>query len=79
MSLFVGREAERQRLLTTIGSSRSSRQAVAGRPGIGKTTLVQVVKADALAAGYWTSAEVLPISAWRAGRRPAGPSALRRL
>jgi hypothetical protein len=36
---------------------------VAGRPGIGKTTLVQVVKADALEAGYWTSAEVLPISA----------------
>ena len=63
VSLFAGRQAERQRLLTTIGSSRSSRQAVAGRPGIGKTTLVQVVKADALEAGYWTSAEVLPISA----------------
>ncbi len=63
VSLFVGRERERQRLLSTIGSSRSSRQAVAGRPGIGKTTLVQVVKADAMAAGYWTSAEVLPITA----------------
>ncbi|WP_216904716.1 ATP-binding protein [Synechococcus sp. CCY 9618] len=67
VSLFVGRQAERQRLLTTIGSSRSSRQAVAGRPGIGKTTLVQVVKADALEAGYWTSAEVLPISAAEQG------------
>ena len=50
-------------MLTAIGGSRSSRQAVAGRPGIGKTTLVQAVKADALAAGYWTSAEIIPISA----------------
>ena len=63
LSLFVGRHEERQRLLTAIGGSRSSRQAVAGRPGIGKTTLVQAVKADALAAGYWTSAEIIPISA----------------
>jgi hypothetical protein len=45
LGLFVGRERERQLLLTTIGSTRSSRQAVAGRPGIGKTTLVQAVKA----------------------------------
>ncbi|MCT0230545.1 AAA family ATPase [Synechococcus sp. CS-1324] len=36
---------------------------MAGRPGIGKTTLVQAVKADALAAGYWTSAEIIPITA----------------
>jgi hypothetical protein len=63
LSLFVGRERERQLLLTTIGGSRSSRQAVAGRPGIGKTTLVQAVKADALAAGYWTSAEIIPVTA----------------
>jgi hypothetical protein len=63
LSLFVGRHEERQRLLTAIGGSRSSRQAVAGRPGIGKTTLVLAVKADALAAGYWTSAEIIPISA----------------
>jgi hypothetical protein len=46
LHLFVGRQRERQLLLTTIGSSTSSRQAVAGRPGIGKTTLVQTVKAD---------------------------------
>ena len=63
LSLFVGRHKERQQLLRAIGGSRSSRQAVAGRPGIGKTTLVQAVKADALAAGYWTSAEIIPISA----------------
>lgn len=63
LSLFVGRQNERQRLLNSIGGSRSSRQAVAGRPGIGKTTLVQAAKADALAAGYWTSAEIIPITA----------------
>lgn len=61
LSLFVGRHRERQLLLTTIGSSRSSRQAVAGRPGIGKTTLVQAVKADAREAGYWTSAEIISL------------------
>ena len=51
-------------LLTTIGSSASSRQAVAGRPGIGKATLVQTVKADAQDGGYWSSAEIIPISSW---------------
>mgnify|MGYP003336420329 CR=1 FL=1 len=61
LRLFVGRHQERQLLLTTIGSSRSSRQAVAGRPGIGKTTLVQAVKADAGTAGYWSSAEVISL------------------
>lgn len=61
LHLFVGRERERQLLLTTIGGSRSSRQAVAGRPGIGKTTLVQAVKADAREAGYWTSSEIMSL------------------
>lgn len=61
LNLLVGRERERQLLLTTIGSSRSSRQAVAGRPGIAKTTLVQAVKADAKDAGYWTSAEIMSL------------------
>ena len=63
LHLFVGRQRERQLLLTTIGSSPSSRQAVAGRPGIGKTTLVQTVKADAQTEGYWSSDEIIPISA----------------
>lgn len=62
LRLFVGRQRERQLLLTTIGSSASSRQAVAGRPGIGKTTLVQTVKADAQSEGYWSSDEIIPIS-----------------
>ena len=63
LRLFVGRKRERQLLLTTIGSSASSRQAVAGRPGIGKTTLVQTVKADAQVGGYWSSDEIISISA----------------
>jgi hypothetical protein len=63
LHLFVGRQQERQLLLTTIGSSTSSRQAVAGRPGIGKTTLVQTVKADAQTEGYWSSDEIIPINA----------------
>jgi hypothetical protein len=63
LRLFVGRQRERQLLLTTIGSSASSRQAVAGRPGIGKTTLVQTVKADAQVEGYWSSDEIIPINA----------------
>ena len=67
LHLFVGRQRERQLLLTTIGSSPSSRQAVAGRPGIGKTTLVQTVKADAQTEGYWSSDEIIPISARGAG------------
>ena len=56
-------ERQRQLLLTTIGSSASSRQTVAGRPGIGKTTLVQTVKADAQTEGYWSSDEIIPINA----------------
>ncbi|MGC6483774.1 MAG: hypothetical protein ACON4T_09480 [Synechococcus sp.] len=28
---------------------------LSGRPGIGKTTLVQTVKADAQSEGYWSS------------------------
>lgn len=42
------------------------------RPGIGKTTLVQTVKADAQAEGYWSSDEIIPISAKGAGARGAG-------
>ncbi|MCP9899314.1 ATP-binding protein [Cyanobium sp. Cruz CV13-4-11] len=72
LRLFVGRQRERQLLLTTIGSSASSRQAVAGRPGIGKTTLVQTVKADAQAEGYWSSDEIIPISAEGASEQLLG-------
>jgi hypothetical protein len=72
LRLFVGRQRERQLLLTTIGSSASSRQAVAGRPGIGKTTLVQTVKADAQVEGYWSSDEIIPINAEGASEQLLG-------
>lgn len=79
LHLFVGRQRERQLLLTTIGSSASSRQAVAGRPGIGKTTLVQTVKADAQAEGYWSSDEIIPISARGTGAEGASEQLLGQL
>ena len=61
LSLFVGRAPELHQLLRTIGGSTSSRQAVGGAPGIGKTTLVQAAKGEALIAGYWTTDEVVPL------------------
>ena len=79
LRLFVGRQRERQLLLTTIGSSASSRQAVAGRPGIGKTTLVQTVKADAQAEGYWSSDEIIPINARGADAEAASENLLGQL
>jgi hypothetical protein len=60
LSLFVGRVDETQQLLETIGGTRSSRQAIGGPPGVGKTTLVQSVKAGAIAAGYWAADELVP-------------------
>jgi len=61
LSLFVGRQAETAQLLATIGGTRSSRQAIAGAAGSGKTTVVQIVKAKAIAAGYWAADELIPI------------------
>jgi len=72
LRLFVGRQQERQQLLTTIGVSTSSRQAVAGRPGVGKTTLVQAVKADAQMAGYWSAEDIIPISSEGASEQLLG-------
>src|SRR5437867_6187310 len=60
LSLFVGRRAEAKQLLAAIGSSASSRQAVGGAPGVGKTTLVQSIKAEAIRAGYWATDRLVP-------------------
>ncbi|OOV35209.1 hypothetical protein BV61_01170 [Candidatus Synechococcus spongiarum LMB bulk15M] len=63
LSLFVGRQRELQKLLIRIeGSLTGSRQAVAGRPGIGKTTLVEAVKADARDAGYWVAPQSIALT-----------------
>lgn len=63
LSLFVGREDEFGRLTQTIlGAGASpSRQAVAGAPGVGKTTLAKRVKAWAHERDYWALDSVVPI------------------
>src|SRR5262245_56922508 len=57
LSLFVGPQAELPGLIRTIGSGSAgaSRQIVGGRHGVGKTTLVQGVKAAAVGAGFWAT------------------------
>ena len=65
LNLFVGREQELKRLLDGIRNAgeNSSRQAVAGSPGVGKTTLVKELKALALESGYLATDELVPILA----------------
>jgi hypothetical protein len=60
LELFVGRDAETTRLLSGIGGAPSSRQAIGGPPGVGKTTLAQLVKANAVENGYWATNELIP-------------------
>lgn len=63
LSLFVGRGDELQKLVNGLygAGAGTSRRAIAGRPGIGKTTLIKQFKAQALAAGYLTVDESVPI------------------
>jgi AAA ATPase domain len=65
LSLFVGRRSELKRLVGGIhgAGANSSRQAVAGAPGVGKTTLVKELKAVVLEEGYLTADEFVPILA----------------
>lgn len=65
LSLFVGRERELSLLLENIASAGrgSSRQAVGGVAGVGKTTLVKALKSRAHQAGYLTTDAVIPILA----------------
>lgn len=60
LELFVGRERELAAMQAVIRSAGSSRQAVAGASGVGKTTLVQSVKAAALADGYLATDGLVP-------------------
>lgn len=60
LELFVGRKAETEQLLAGIGGASTSRQALGGAPGVGKTTLVQRVKAAAVEAGYWATRDLIP-------------------
>ena len=63
LSLFVGRARELQRLLNGLygAGESSSRHALAGNPGVGKTTLVKCFKSRALAEGYLTMDSFVPI------------------
>jgi hypothetical protein len=60
LELFIGRATETAQLLAGIGGASSSRQAIGGQPGIGKTTLAQLAKASAVENGYWATNELLP-------------------
>ncbi len=60
LELFVGRKAETEQLLAGIGGASTSRQALGGAPGVGKTTFVQRVKAAAVEAGYWATRDIIP-------------------
>lgn len=64
LSLFVGRQAELKHLRQHIHASgaNATRQAVAGAPGVGKTTLVKELKARLLADGYLASDTLVGIS-----------------
>ena len=63
LSLFVGRVSELKYLRERIhgAGQGSSRQAIAGVSGVGKTTLVQELKATVLEDGYLATDELVPI------------------
>ena len=60
LDLFVGRSTELKDLRTYLHGRDSSRQAVSGVSGVGKTTLVQMLKAIALDDGYLTTDSLVP-------------------
>lgn len=61
LSLFVGRQSEVRQLRNGIRSAFSSRQAIGGAPGVGKTTLVKELKALAIEDGFLTTDALIPI------------------
>jgi energy-coupling factor transporter ATP-binding protein EcfA2 len=63
LDLFVGRSGELAELRAHLRGRDSSRQAVAGASGVGKTTLVQTLKAVALEDGYLTTDSLVPFVA----------------
>lgn len=62
IELFVGRAEEAEYILHGIGSAQHSRHVVQGGAGVGKTTLVQYVKAEAARAGYLADADAVAVT-----------------
>ena len=62
LRLFVGRKREAEHILRGLGSAPHSRHAVQGPPGVGKTTLVQYVKAAAAESGWLAESEAIPVT-----------------
>jgi len=60
LDLFVGRGRELAALHAYLLGRDSSRQAVGGVSGVGKTTLVQMLKSMALEDGYLTTDSLVP-------------------
>ncbi|MEP6832299.1 MAG: AAA family ATPase [Gemmatimonas sp.] len=65
LSLFVGRQADLTSLISGLFSAGrgSSRRAISGNPGIGKTTLVKRFKAEAHTNGFLTTDSFVPVFA----------------
>ena len=63
LSLFVGRARELKQLQAKIqgAGQNATVQAIAGAPGVGKTTLVKELKALALESGYFATDSYVPI------------------
>lgn len=62
IELFVGRRNEAEYILRGMGGAPHSRHAVQGLPGVGKTTLVQYVKAEAAADGWLSESEAIAVT-----------------
>lgn len=62
IDLFVGREDEAHYILSGIGSAQHSRHVVQGGAGMGKTTLVQYIKAEAARDGYLADVEPIAVT-----------------
>lgn len=62
LSLFVGRATESRQVLAEIGGSTNSRTAIQGPPGVGKTTLVNYIKAEVAESGYLVDAAPISVT-----------------
>lgn len=60
--LFVGRREAIDYVLAGVGGAPDSRHAIQGPPGVGKTTLVNRIKAELGEAGYVVAAEPVSVT-----------------